>query len=387
MMNPAELLRERLEIFDDAVRMVKPPNRVPFVINDAFWRYHDLGYTLSTAIFDSQSIEDAVIGFQQRYQFDLLMDIGDRNPMSLTTSLGNSQYHIDDKNNILFVEEQCHFHEEDYDKFIANPIKTMWEEIIPRKYSLFNSDMELGTLQNALGKFLEYNQALEKTTQRLINECGVPPITGIPNGRFSLAFEVLYDFYRGMRALAGDIRRCPEKVMAFDEVYHETFIKPALQTIKKSEIPPGCFTMFVPMLCQNMLNPKQFEKYFWPHFKEAVDTVVAKNGTMFILSEGTTQHITEYLQELPKGHFCLYVETDDIFERRKSLPNLCFWGGLPISLISKGTREECVDHTKRVIDEVGSNGGLILCTDKFTASPSDCNRENLLAVSEFVRNY
>lgn len=387
-MNAKEQFDERIEIFDDAVRMKKAPKRVPFVTNDAFWRYHDLDYKLSEALFDPQSIEDAVVDFQKRYQFDLLLDIGDRNPMIMTRSLGNFEYSIDDASNTLMLLEQCHFKEEDYDKFIANPIKTLWEEIIPRKYSYFRPGMELPTLQNTLGKFLEYDQSIKKTTQRLIDECGVPNIFDLQNGnKIFPAFESLYNFLRGMKGLARDLRVCPDKVHAFNQVYHEVFIKSSIAAIKRAETPTSCFTEFTIMLSQNMVNAKQFGQYYWPHFKEIADKVVETGGTLFTLSEGTLVHIAEYLQELPKGHFCFYVEMDDIFETRKRFPDLCLWGGLPISLIANGTKQECIDYAKRVIDEVGRDGGLVLSTNKFTSNPKDCNRENLLAVSEFVRNY
>ncbi len=190
-----------------------------------------------------------------------------------------------------------------------------------------------------------------------------------------------------MKGLSRDLRVRPEKVKAFCDTYHEFFVKNDINNIKKVDSPTSCFTAFAILLSQNMVNRHQFETYYWSYFKEIADKVVETGNTMFILSEGTTKHITEYLQELPKGHFCFYVESDDIFETRKRFPNLCLWGGIPLDLISKGTKQQCIDYVKRVIDEVGADGGLILSTDKFTTAPQDCNRENLLAVSEFVRNY
>jgi len=387
-MDQKKALDERIKLFDDAVRMERKPKRVPFVTNDAFWRYYDLGYTLSDALLDQQKIENANIDFQKRYQFDAMLDIGDRNPLIMTRSLGNFEYQINDGNNTLMLEEQNHFHEDDYDPFIENPLKTLWENIIPRKYTYFKSEMPLQTIQNTLGEFLAYDQAMQKTNKRLAEECGVPPLFDPVNGvRIYPAFESLYNFLRGMKGLSRDLRKIPEKVLAFNEVYHNTFVKGLVDGIKHTDSPSSAFTVFTIMLSENMINPKQFEKFFWPQFKELADKVVETDGTMFILSEGSFKHVSEYLQELPKGHFCFYVEMDDIFETRKQLPDLCLWGGLPVSLISRGTKQECIDYAKRVIDEVGRDGGLILCTDKFTSHPSDCNRENLLAVSEFIHNY
>lgn len=387
-MDQKKAFEERVEIFDDAVRMKRKPKRVPFVTNDAFWRYYDLDYTLSDALMDPQKIEDANIDFMKRYQFDASLDIGDRNPLIMTRSLGNFEYQINDENNTLMLEEQNHFHEDDYDRFIDNPLKTLWENILPRKYTYFKSGMALETLQNTLMEFLAYDQSIQKTNQRLAEECGVPPLFDPVNGaRIYPAFESLYNFLRGMKGLSRDLRKIPEKVLAFNEVYHNTFVKSLVDGIKHAQSPASAFTAFTIMLSENMINPKQFGKFFWPQFKELADKVVETDNTMFILSEGSFKHVTEYLQELPKGHFCFYVEMDDIFETRKRLPNLCLWGGLPVTLISRGTKQECIDYTKRVIDEVGRDGGLILCTDKFTSHPNDCSRENLLAVSEFIHNY
>lgn len=385
-MDTSVMLRNRVEIINDAVRMKKRPERVPFIATDGFWRYHDFGLKLSEALLDYQVIEDTTIQFQQRYQVDSFLDIGDRNPIQVTTSLGNHEYKFDDTNNTLSVQEQCFFTPDDYDAFALDPVKTLWENILPRKYSLLNEATSVETLGNTLGKFLEWAQNMGKIKERLAKECGVPALYP-DNGSIVIGFEVLYSFLRGMKGLSSDIRRCPEKVIDFTEVYHAAFARPALAGIQLNETNNTAFTKFSALLSHNMLSPKQFGKFVWPYLKEITNRIVETDNTLVMLSEGSIKHITEYLQELPKGHFCVYVESDDIFETRKRLPNLCLWGGIPLPILSMGTKDECVDYVKRVIDEVGCDGGLILSPNKFTSSPRDCNRENYQAVSEFVHNY
>ncbi|MDF1552939.1 MAG: uroporphyrinogen decarboxylase family protein [Deferrisomatales bacterium] len=386
-MTLSDLLQERIDIIDDAVRM-KKPKRVPFITVDAFWRYYDTGHKLSEALLNTKIMHDATIEFQKRYQHDGWLDIGARNPLQVTRSLGNYEYNIDDQNNVLMLKEQCCFKETDYDPFVENPIRTLWENVITRKYTLFNQDMPSEVLCNTFGKFFELDAAIKTIIQRLATECGVPPLTSVQSGPgIFTAFECLYNFLRGMKGLAVDLRRCPEKILAFGQVYHELFVKGAINSIENTAVATSSFTALTSLLNQNLVSAKQFGKFCWPHFKELTDRIVDTNNKLLILSEGTTVHITEYLQELPKGHFCVYVEMDDIFEARKRLPNLCLWGGLPLSLLARGTQQECIDHTKRVIDEVGRDGGLILCTDKFSSAPGDCKRSNLLAVAEFIQTY
>jgi hypothetical protein len=81
----------------------------------------------------------------------------------------------------------------------------------------------------------------------------------------------------------------------------------------------------------------------------------------------------------------ILLEQDDIFEMRKKLPNVALAGGMKTSLLGYGTKEECVDYAKKLIDTLGE--GFILSQDKMISFRNDIKRENLLAVHEFVRNY
>ena len=105
-------------------------------------------------------------------------------------------------------------------------------------------------------------------------------------------------------------------------------------------------------------------------------------GTGFFLSEGTTMHITDLLKDLAPKTYCLYVEKDDITERRKALPEMAMLGGLPIDVLRDYTPDQALDYTKKVIEEVGPS--LILSTNKFTCNPKDISPENLKAIGEYL---
>ena len=57
------------------------------------------------------------------------------------------------------------------------------------------------------------------------------------------------------------------------------------------------------------------------------------------------------------------------------------------ALLGNGTPQECVDSAKKLIDEIGRDGGFILSQNKMLSYKEDCRRENLKAVSDFVLNY
>ncbi len=60
-------------------------------------------------------------------------------------------------------------------------------------------------------------------------------------------------------------------------------------------------------------------------------------------------------------------------------------GGMTTDLLGNGTKQQCIDYAKKLIDELGD--GFIFSTNKMVSFRNDCKRENLLAVTDFVRNY
>jgi uroporphyrinogen-III decarboxylase len=66
---------------------------------------------------------------------------------------------------------------------------------------------------------------------------------------------------------------------------------------------------------------------------------------------------------------------------------VCLCGGMPSDLLARGTKKECIDYAKRLIDELASDGGFIFSQDKMISYPNDCSAENLKAVNEFVQEY
>lgn len=327
-MDPKQRYQENLQLFHDAVRM-KKTSRVPLSSSDAFWRYYDAGYKLSEAVSDYKKMEDAALRYVLKYQIDCLGDYGARNPLQVTTKLGNEEYIFDDVNNTLVIKEQECFMADEYDSYIANPTKTIWEKIMPRKYKKFTPDVTADNMVEFLGEFLKYNMAMQRISNTLKNKGGAVPIVSGSLVSVVPPIEVLVNFYRGFRGMGKDMRKIPDKVQAFLDSQWDV---KGLESIKPMDQSDACFSANIPILSPNLMSKKQCEQYLWPHLKQIADYTEKVDGAVMLLTEGTTMHITEYLQELPKGHFCIYVESDDIFERRKALPNLCLCGGIPVTL-------------------------------------------------------
>ena len=83
----------------------------------------------------------------------------------------------------------------------------------------------------------------------------------------------------------------------------------------------------------------------------------------------------------------MHPEQDDVFELRKELPNVAILGGMPVSLLGTGTKEQCLDRVKWLFEELGKEGGFMLTQDKMVSFRNDANPENVKAVCKFVREY
>ena len=370
---------ENLKLIHDLTRF-RPTDRIPHGSVDAFWRYQDAGYKLSEVMFDFKKQTDASKRFCYHYQIDWLLDNGFRNPLQFTSVLGQTQYQIDDENNTLMLEEQNHWEPEYYDEYVQNPQKVIWERLLPRKYSKMNSkDLTPELLAKTAEKFIESSNATNNISKITAENSGTVGVMALDATPVFFPMEILFNFWRGFIGTAKDIRRMPEKV---DALMEAMWNDDDLLGIKSIDETRGGFSTQITLLSQNSLSARQIERFEWPHMKKIDQRLREVGGTGFFLSEGTTVHITDLLQDLAPKTYCLYVEKDDIAERRHALPEMALLGGLRIEEMRGYTPEQTVDYAKKVIDQVGPN--LILCTDKFTCNPRDISPENLKAIGDYL---
>lgn len=376
------LYQERIKLFKDTTRMVKT-KRVPILSN--FWSYKisDAGYTLSEGLFDFEILTETVCNFHEKYNFDCYYETNWRNPVSIARALGRVNYIINDEtNSISFIDESA-MKFEDYEELIENPEKYLWEKFIDQKYPGAN----IKNVISALGEFGKYLQFRTVTTERLKNEYQVP---GLSVDDIFAPIENLGSGMRGLKNLSIDIRRNPEKVAdaleSLEGYYNNLNVLEATATVGTSS--EHAFDIHVPLISHTLMGKKAFERFYWPFLKKLFEFADKFDKTISLFVEGDNTRLYEYFQEIPEGRVAMYLEQDDIFEAKKQLGNhVCLVGGFSTALLATSTPEKCVDYAKKLIDELGRDGGYIFAADKMISFKRDCRPENLLAVNDFVRNY
>lgn len=373
-------LQERLKLFDDTLHF-RDTERTLFISNGNAWGVldSDTGAKLSEVMSDWSLHEKISREFQERYEWDFYnspVQVG--HDYRRIQKMGHSMYIVnDDAWNVQTLDE-IKLMPDEYDSYTADPIMHTWTVIWPR----FFGELTYGQIQDAVMLNKEYQQyRAHLTDDVLVGEYGVPKVSDCHARDVT---NDLLNFYRGMRGLADDMRKRPEKIEALIASGEDK----ALANVKKvCENPSGkaAFAMMIPSLGQCIMSKKQYERFIWPTLSKQIGICAEYGRGVSIYAEADFLRMKDLYQDVPKGICLLYDEIDDVREVRKQIPNMAIQGGMPTELLGMGTAEECVDYAKGLIDEMGN--GFAFTTIKGLVYRIDAKRENLLAVKDFVLNY
>ncbi len=130
-----------------------------------------------------------------------------------------------------------------------------------------------------------------------------------------------------------------------------------------------------------------FERFWWPYTMEIVDALWSEGiVTWFHLDQCWDKNIP-YFKQLPRGSAVLALDgTTDIFAAKEVLRNhLCLAGDVQPALMSIGKPEDVEAYCRKLIDEVGGDGGFILSTG--CEMPTAVKLDNWRALVQTGRNY
>lgn len=332
---------------------------------------------------------------QYQYTPELLIEIGEksmelvrgdnfgmawaRNPISLMFQ--KSKSFVMSKTGMIQHPEISGLEPEEYDEFIKNPFDFLIEKIMPRYNASLDTDPINRSIHFAMIIFaqMEQQKAFNEANDYLVEKYGFfsPPPTAM--GLQTIPFDFLADFCRGFSKIVIDIKRCPEKVLeAIDALM--PFAIWSGQTAETSILGANMIMTHMP----TFLNQKDFEKFYWPTFYELCYICYERGQHMSIFCEDDWTRYIDYLQELPPGTRLLMEYGDPKLFKDKLGKKMVLSGFYPITLLKTGTKQQCIDKAKELIDILAPGGNFIFGFDKHAMSINDINPENYIAVMEYV---
>lgn len=370
---------DHVQLFRDAIHY-KHTAKAPHLAQIYTWKINDSEYSYKQALYDSKIMTKIVTDFVERYEFDAHADLGTRNPMNLCESMGEgSCYIFDEKAESINVVDKVFMEPEDY-KLCAENVDKFFHELFKRKYPNANSLTVLNGL-NQLISFGQYSTKIAKTVADKYNR----PVLFAMTAALLMPIETFNSSGRGIKGISVDMRRSKEDLRAAIDALFEARTKAQIAAVVNDDTSFFAIDAYSALLAYAVMTPAQFDQFYWPHLKQYVDAMKNCGKQLYLYCESSMLRFKDFFADYERGTLCIHPETDSVYDVRAALPNVAIAGGMPTYMLGRGTPEECVATAKKLIDDLGE--GFIFSQDKMISFKNDCNRENLLAVCDFVKNY
>jgi len=352
------------------------------------WAAHIINNDSLSLAFDYQGLSDVFLNIAREFDLDAINPPTGCRWGPIYSSLGSTEFSFYNEKGAahpsLHHIGRTNMHASEYPELIADAYRFICEKLLPRKYPALNVPEPRRSMILAKGaiQFSDYQMnGLGPLIKRMREEFGMP----VYNSSATLMpLDLLADYFRGFTGITLDIRRRPDDVLAACEALVPLTLACAIGNREAQDFP----TTFIPLHIPTYLKPKDFETFYFPTFKAMIAGVVKAGRRVTLFMEGNWLPYVEFFQELPKGKVNGIFEYGDALEMKKGFGNvICLIGGMPVQLLNYGTRQEVIDHTRRLIDDMAPGGGWILGMDKSMLAPNDGNPDNMKAMIETVRKY
>lgn len=198
-----------------------------------------------------------------------------------------------------------------------------------------------------------------RTSSEVIAQFGTPPLMA---GVAKAPFDIVADTLRGTEGALTDLYRRPAKMLAACEALVPAAIHMGIGGAR----PGGPPFVFMPLHkgATSFMSFRQFERFYWPTFKQVLEGIIAAGLVPLPFVEGT---FDEARLELIAGSglparrtLWLFDRTDMAAVKRMFGSFAGFGGNVPASLFATGTPAEMEAYCKRLLEIAAPGGGFFL---------------------------
>jgi hypothetical protein len=305
--------------------------------------------------------------------------------------------------------EQEYMKQDEYDLFLDDPTDYTLRYIIPRsfeglaplaklpyladKFTLIPNMISLLTKEDFRGliRTLQKAAQAQARTEKLLSSLDDEMASlGFPQashggGAAGAPFDLLSDIYRGMRGAMLDMYRCPDKMLtACERILQRRMAAARSAPLSPRGNPRRSFTA-LHRGAEGFMSRTQFEKFYWPGLKRAMECTIELGIVPFIFCEGEFGDRLEYFLELPKGKVICLFDRTDMFRAKEILrDHVCIAGNVPASLLQLGSPGDVEEYCAKLIRFCGKGGGFILSAG---SSIDEAKPENLKALMDSPQKF
>ena len=388
------LLQQKVKDLTDTLNF-REPDKVPVGMGLCYWQFGYAGVKYEDIVDDPEATAAAHRKHLEDIEYDWSF-LSNVIAIRVYESLGSKEYTFgSDRTTIQHNQTALNLMPpEEYDDLIKDYPKYMATKFLKRRFPVLFGDRK--TAYEALKK-LAVAQRTYMRINALMNkeylEKGVRPIsTNDPTyaPRWYSPLATIFTRLRGMSNSLIDLRKRPDQLRAAAEsiLKHQVPVKPSTanpDAYLTRDPWPLSNTIYH---CECFLSPPQFDEFFFKNFKTAALPFMEKGARYFLKGEGNFLNTIDRYKELPKGSMAILLDMDDPFEAYKHIGNYhTLIAGPACDLLKSGTKQQCIDYTKKCFDTFAPGGGYIFAPPTPFVSPVDANIENVLAVYQFANEY
>ena len=396
----------------DAIQL-KQPDRIPLILGMGY-KLAEMGGITKQALYDNPDQAQELLE-QAAALYQPAMIFGAWHTPEPSKALGDRMtkwpgYGLDANGSFQFNEQEF-MKADDYDDFLEDPSDWAVRVYMPRAFreleglamlppfgmSLFGyynvvqnyATLTLPPVVSALQAMSQAAQAQAEWLGQIIAsnqrmaELSFPPMPFLAVF-IEAPFDFMSDTLRGMRGIFLDMMRQPDKLLAAQEKVLRIQLKFAIAATRAIGSP----YVFIPLHrgSDGFMSLKQFEKFYWPQLKEMMLQLIEAGITPWAYYEGVWDQRLPYLAELPPGKTMGSFQDSDIFKVKEIVGDtMCIMGGMPIPLLVGGTPEQVREHTQKVCQVVGKDGGFIMTSSVLELE--GCNPELIKVWVEATQEY
>ncbi|WP_195269515.1 uroporphyrinogen decarboxylase [Eubacterium sp. 1001713B170207_170306_E7] len=270
---------------------------------------------------------------------------------------------------------------DEYDAFIEDPYTFIITKSLPRIFKNLDTDSPRAgmALAEAMKAFYDHQIKFNSIKAPVFKKYGyyTPPADSCTLCQAS--FDLIGDFLRGVKGIYMDVRQRPEKIMAACEAMLPMQIKRGLpaKVNKLGEV-------FMPLHLGTYLRKKDFEKIYWPTFSKFIHIMAEHGQTASLFCEHDWMRYLDLLQDLPENTRIQFEYGDPKIIKEKLGKKFIISGLYPITLTKTGTKQECIDKAKEMVDILAPGGRYIFDFDKSALSLDTVNIENYAAIIQYI---
>ena len=285
------------------------------------------------------------------------------------------------------TDEESLLRPDEYDRFIEDPTEFVQNVWTTRASKYFLGPGEENTSSNNMAwlkagvGMTTYFNLRRMQVLRMKNELGL--VSAI-HGALKAPFDIMADAFRGFRGVSFDLFRRPDQLLKAVEAVAPHMKYTALSGADPQKKLPIC--LWLHRGATGFFPKEVIKKYFWPTLREITEEIFSEGHQIIYYGEGKWLQDLDLFLELPEKSIIFHCDKDDIFEVNKKIGHkFAISGGIPNDLLAFGTPSEVQEVCKKVIREVGRDGGYIM--DAEAIMQNDVKIENLRAMTDACNEY